>query len=247
MWLDEPVAVERAVEVEPARHPGCRPVRRHVEEADVLARHAQIDHPGEQPAEPGAAGPDHVIGLEPAPVRQRGARAGRGRRSAHDLEPSLPRPGDERAHAVARAQHARLGLEQAEGDVVHGEAREQPRRLFRRQALDRHAGGAQRGLAVRLPAVVAMRQPDRARLDQYPGAQLTPELQGPIRKICVKAVGAVREAEHARLAAGLGARVARLEDVDERDLPAVRHEPIGERRPEDPASDDERGGHRPTG
>ena len=245
--LHEPMAVERAVEVEPARHPGCCPVRRHVEEADVLAGDAQVDHPREQPAEPGAAGPDHVIGLEPATVRQRGARTGRRGGSAHDLEPTLAGPGDERAHAVARAQHAALGFEQGESDVVDGEAREEPRRLLRRQALDRHAGGPQRRLAVRLPAVLAMRQPDRARLDQDPGAQLTPDLQRLIRKICVEAVGAVREAEHARLAAGLRARVARLEDVDERDLPAVRHEPVGKCRPEDPASDDERGGHRPTG
>ena len=50
-------------------------------------------------------------------------------------------------------------------------------------------------------------------------------------------------AEHVRLAPGLGARVARLEGVTSVTSQAVRDEPVGEGRTEDPAPDDERGRH----
>ena len=50
-------------------------------------------------------------------------------------------------------------------------------------------------------------------------------------------------ADQARLAARFGPRMAGLEALDERDLPPVAREPVGERGAEDAGADDDRGGH----
>ena len=188
-----------------------------------------------------------MIGLEPAAIRKSCGVSGGSSERADDLQSSLAGARDERPHSVTGAQHTRLRLEQAEGDVADLEAREQGLRLRRRQALDGNAGGLECRLAVALPAAVVVGEPDGAGLDEDPGAQLAPLRERSIRKFCVKAIRSVRVAQHPRLAAGLGARVARLESVDERDVPAVADEPVGEGRAEDPASDDDHGRHAANG
>src|SRR5918996_2952897 len=142
VWADlEPdavharVSVERAVEVDPA---GPVPLGRHLEEDELLEGDPRGGELWEEPAEPGPAGPDDVIGLEGGPpaAGRRGLRTGAIRREAdplavgprladHDPRARLAGPPYQRPHPVGRPQHARLRLMQHEGQVVHGHAREE--------------------------------------------------------------------------------------------------------------------------
>ena len=253
--LDAGVAVEGGVEVDPAR---SVPLGRGLEEDELLEGDPRGHELGEEPAEPGAAGPDDGVGLE-------GGRSGLARRSGvarchphplrirprladHEPRARFARPPHQGPHPVGRPQHAGLRLVQHEGQVVHGDAREQARALLRRHPLDRDPRGPQHPLAVRLPAVLAPREPRHARLHQHALAKLAPQLGRPARRARVVLVGAVAAADQPRLAARLGTRVPGLEPVHQRDLPALAGEPVGHGRAEDTGPDDDRGGHdRPQG
>ena len=163
-----------------------------------------------------------------------------GRASASDQ----PRAGGhrlrgERLDRVARAQDARLGLEEREAHVVDGDAREQ---LGRVDALARDPLGAQDGLARRLPAVVAAREPRDAAVDDERRVDLVPQRPRAPRRARVPGVGAVAAADEARLVARARAHVAGSHALDEHDVPAGQRAMARQRRAEDAGADDhERG------
>jgi hypothetical protein len=130
-------AVDRAVVVDPARHPGRRPRRPAVEEVELLEGDAQDDVRGEELGEPWAARPHDPLGLERAPVVEPHRPVLWPRDGA--LEPRAGRLCRRRqgAHAPLGAQHPRLGLPQHEGEVVRPQRREVPRRVA---GLERSAG-----------------------------------------------------------------------------------------------------------
>ncbi len=79
--------------------------------------------------------------------------------------------------------------------------------------------------------------PDDARLHEH--TELAPGRMSAPGRCRIEAVGTVAVAQQPRLAAGFRPRVARLEAIDERDLPAGGHQAVGERRPKYSGADDE--------
>ena len=151
----------------------------------------------------------------------------------------LPR---QRLHGALRAQRARLGLEDDEGEVASAEARVQLRRLADLEPLHRDALGRQRALGRRVPAVLGVGEPGDAphehQLLAALGLKLAPQRARAPGHGRVVGVGAVRGADQARLAARGGAPVTRLELVDQRHLLAGARQPPGQRGPEGARPDD---------
>ena len=229
-------AVGGAVVVDPAGDAGRRPRGARPEEEHVLLRDAQAHEVTEEPRQPRTAGPRHAVGLQAGAVvedHRRAVRPGGGRH-----QPCAPGDGvgRQRPGRVARPQDARLGLEQGEGEVVAGEAREQPGRV---DALAGHAERPQRPLGGGLPAVGAPCQPDDAGRRDEPRVELAPERERPPRERGVEGVVAVRGADEARLAARPGPRVPGCHGLDERDVPARHGAAPRQRGAEDPRPDDD--------
>jgi hypothetical protein len=92
-----------------------------------------------------------------------------------------------------------------------------------------------------------VREPGEAAFEQQLGPalglELAPQLPRAPRGRRIEGVLAVPAADQPGLAAGRRARVARLELVDERDVPPGAREPPRERGPEGSRSDDRRAGH----
>ena len=187
------------------------------------------------------------------PTRPRPPRAGRSRTGPP------PRPG-RASPATSRAPASRARPTSAPHTRPPRAARRPPAREARRRGrrtarlgnrrarlpglepLDRHTGGAQHALAVRLPAVLTPREPREPDLLQH-AVELAPQLERTPGGVHVERVGPVQAADEARLAAGFGPRMTGLEALDQRDLPPVAREPVGERGAEDAGADDDRGGH----
>ena len=221
MLVEVAGAVHRAVVVDPPGHARRAPRRAAVEEQELLAGCAHR-HACEQLREPDPARPHDGVALEPRPVTEHGG-AGLGRRApAHDARAVRGGLRGQRAHAALRPQHPGLRLVEHELQVVDAEAREELRRLAGVEPLRRDALRGHRALGLRLPAVGALGEPRHAALDQQVlaalGLQLAPQLPRSARGTGVVGLGAVRAPVQPRLAARAGARVARLELVDERDL-----------------------------
>src|SRR5262249_17258717 len=155
----------------------------------------------------------------------------------------LGRLGGQRLHGALRAQDAGIRLEQHPGEVVGAETGEEPGGGRRVEALAGDALRPDRPLRLGLPAVVAVREPRDAALDEEVGSrlglELAPERAGAPAQRRVVVLVAVADADEARLAAGGRAPVAGLELVDERDVVALSGEPPGERRAERPGAHDD--------
>ena len=171
----------------------------------------------------------------------------RGRPAADDARAVRGGLRGERLDRELGAQHAGLGLEQHELEVLAAEAREQAAAVLDAQPLDRDALRAHRLLGGRLPAVAAAREPREPALDQEVraglGLELAPQRAGAARRRGVARVRAVAAADQARLAAGGRAAVAGLELVDERHAHALAREPPRQRGAERPCPDDHHGVH----
>ncbi len=235
------------LEVDPCRHVGRAPGGAAVEEEQLLAGALDRHVLGEQAPEPGAAGPHHHVGLEHAAVvepRRRAVRAGGG---AHQPGAVRDRLAGERADRALRPQNPGLGLVQQVREPGGGVAREQPRARLRREPLVRDPLLLEDGDRLRLPAVLAMREPRQAALDQQLlaalGLELAPERPRAPRRGRVVGIRPVAAADQARLAAGGRARVARLELVDQGHRGPGTRQPPGERRPEHPCTDDHSAAH----
>src|ERR687891_663791 len=100
------VSVERAVEVDPA---GPVPLGRHLEEDELLEGDPRGGELWEEPAEPGPAGPDDVIGLEGGPPAAGGHPPPRPPPAHAAQRPSPPRPRGGRGGRPPRATSARPG------------------------------------------------------------------------------------------------------------------------------------------
>ncbi len=148
----------------------------------------------------------------------------------------------QRLHRLLRAQHAGLGLVQHPRQVVAAEGGETPRRLLDRPALGGDVQRLQGALGLGLPAVVAVREPAHAGVDQQVRAglalELLPERARAPRHRGVVGVRAVRAADQPRLAAARRAHVAGLELIDEHDLVALPGQPPRQRRAERPTAND---------
>src|SRR5207244_2254988 len=93
-------AVERAVVVDPARHRRRRPRRAGAEEQHVLLGDPKRQQLAEELREPGAAGPDDVVGLQHV-IAGDHARTVRSRRR---VDPARARPSSAARHAERACQ-----------------------------------------------------------------------------------------------------------------------------------------------
>ena len=250
--VDVARAVHRPVVVHPSRHAGRAPLRAAVEEEQLLARRGQRHETGEEPAEPAAAGPDHRVALETVG----GDRTALKGLSIHDHRAALwsrppshdpravgPGGGGQRADRALRAQHARLGLEEHEAQVVAAEAREQPPGGGRIEPLARDALRGHGPLGGRLPAVLAVGEPGHAALLHQRlarlGLELPPQGAGAARARGVAGIRPVGGPDQPRLAARGRPWIAGLALVDQRDAVPGPCQPPRERRPEGAGADDD--------
>ena len=219
------------------------PAGRRAEEVDVLPGHAEVDDVGEEPGEPGAAGPDDAVGLEPLAVDEHRLALGCGR-ARHEARAALDCLLRDHPRRVARAQDPGLGLVQDRVEIPAVEAGKEAGSFVGSEPLDRDALLAEDALALGAPAVALAEEPGDAARHEELGArvafQLAPELERAPGRAGVPGVGAVRAADQPRLAAGSGADVAGRVLLDESDLPAARDEPECERAAEDAGADDDR-------
>ena len=138
------------------------------------------------------------------------------------------RPGAASARTARCARtHAGLRLEEHEREVVDAEAGEQPRRLGRVEPLRRDALRGHRALGLGLPAVLALREPRHAALDDQLlaalGLQLAPQRPRPARgRACSRRRRRASSGSAATRRPSVARAVARLELVDERDLARPR-------------------------
>src|SRR6266545_4756192 len=144
-------AIERPLEVVPDWQRRHGPAGRRLVVVILAARDPQSDQPGEQPRQPRPAGPHHPVGVQGLPIhRDRGAPQVAGRPSLPTNRPRTLGDREPGEHLDRRASVQRAGgrLQQPVGQVAGIQARVQGGDLGGREALDRDALRAQRGLAV---------------------------------------------------------------------------------------------------
>src|SRR6266542_1668959 len=177
-------AIERPLEVVPDWQRRHGPAGRRLVVVILAARDPQSDQPGEQPRQPRPAGPHHPVGVQGLPIhRDRGAPQVAARPSLPTNRPRALGDREPGEHLDRRASVQRAGgrLQQPVGQVAGIQARVQGGDLGGREALDRDALRAQRGLAVVGEAAaifVLLDEPHHARLDQQRRAGLLLELVG---------------------------------------------------------------------
>src|SRR5256886_1260591 len=194
--------------------------RRRAEEVHLLARgaYAVADDVGKEPAEPGAAGEDVVIGAQRAAVREAHAAElaafhGPGRLGRElAIFPACSEHGvDDRGAGDASGQVAPVPLEDGPAHPLATDLRVAARRLSAGQLLEDDARFLEERECRALVRIVVLHEPENAdRVVQLaaPAALVRlPQREGARRQVCEDPAGPVRGTNHTRLTARAGARV----------------------------------------
>ena len=232
------VTVEGGVEVlHPARP---APLGRHVEEGELLERDAQVHDFREESPEPCSARPHDCVGLQPVGAGPDG----------HPVRSGLP--GDEPRARLARAAHQGADSESAARNTPPSGSYSTNARSSTARAGNRRCAPPDRAVRRALRRRV---EPARRPPSSRPHAARTTRGRSPPARRGARATArahAGRSACRTRPArAGFGSGGSRhptrpaddrLEALDQRDVPLVARQPVGERGAEDAGAYDDRGG-----